>query len=159
MRIIIEGADGTGKSTIAKQLADEFDLGLMHLTNKDPRDLNFYYQLLRKNNVIYDRNFLAEMVYPSYFGRPPQLKEHELDYLIAQAKDLGINILILTADNETLTERLNQKNEYACVKENIEEINSEFLKYAGKYGLPVINTSKQSIEETLMEAKKCTRLQ
>lgn len=159
MRIIIEGADGTGKTTLAKQLADEFDLGLMHISNKDPNDLDFYYQLLRKDDVVYDRNLIGEMIYPKIFNRPGKLKEYELDYLMAKADDLGFKIFVLTAHDETLLNRLNRKEEFNCVKDNISAINGDFLKYAGKYNLPVINTSKYGMDETFKEVKNCiTRL-
>lgn len=151
MRIIIEGADGTGKTTLAEQLANEFGLGLMHISNKDPNDLDFYYQLLRKDDVVYDRNLIGEMIYPKIFNRPGKLKEYELDYLMAKAEDLGFKIFVLTADDETLIKRLSQKEEFNCVKDNISRINEDFLKYAGKYNLPVINTSKLGIERTMNE--------
>lgn len=152
MRIIIEGCDGTGKTTLVDSLVKEFNLGKIHISNKDPNDLDFYYQFLRKDDVIFDRNLIGEMIYPKIFNRPQKLKEYELDYLIAKAKELGIYIIILTAAIDTINFRLKQ-NEFSVVKKNIEYINNEFLKYAGKYNIPVINTSKYGINDTLEEAK------
>lgn len=152
MRIIIEGCDGTGKTTLVNGLAKEFNLGKIHISNKDPNDLDFYYQFLRKDDVIFDRNLIGEMIYPKIFNRPQKLKEYELDYLIAKAKELDIKIIVLTAAIDTINFRLKQ-DEFSVVRKNIDYINNEFLKYAGKYNIPVINTSKNNIDKTLEEAK------
>lgn len=152
MRIIIEGCDGTGKTTLVDGLAKEFNLGKIHISNKDPNDLDFYYQFLRKDDVIFDRNLIGEMIYPKIFNRPQKLKEYELDYLIAKAKELDIKIIVLTAAIDTINFRLKQ-DEFSVVRKNLDYINNEFLKYAGKYNIPVINTSKYGTDETLEEAK------
>lgn len=152
MRIIIEGCDGTGKTTLVNGLAKEFNLGKIHISNKDPNDLDFYYQFLRKDDVIFDRNLIGEMIYPNIFNRPQKLKEYELDYLMAKAKELNIHIIILTAAIDTINFRLKQ-DEFSVVRKNLDFIDNEFLKYAGKYNIPVINTSKHGIDETLEEAK------
>ncbi len=152
MRIIIEGCDGTGKTTLVDGLAKEYNLGKIHISNKDPNDLDFYYQFLRKDDVIFDRNLIGEMIYPKIFNRPQKLKEYELDYLMAKAKELDIKIIVLTAAIDTINFRLKQ-DEFSVVRKNIKTINDQFLKYAGKYNIPVINTSKNNINETLEEAK------
>ena len=92
------------------------------------------------------------MIYPKIFNRPQKLKEYELDYLIAKAKELNIKIIVLTAAIDTINFRLKQ-DEFSVVRKNIKIINDQFLKYAGKYNIPVINTSKNNIDETLEEAK------
>lgn len=138
MRIIIEGADGVGKSTIAKKIAEKFNLSLVHFTNKDPRDLDFYYQSLRKNNVVYDRNFLSEMIYPKIFNRPEKLKEYEFQYLLEKAKELDIKIIIINNYDFEL------KNfEESVIKNNIELIKGDYLTLAGKYNLPVVKKEEE----------------
>lgn len=138
MRIIIEGADGVGKSTIAKKIAEKFNLSLVHCTNKDPRDLNFYYQSLRKDNVIYDRSFLSEMIYPKIFNRPQKLKEYEFQYLLEKAKDLNIKILIINNYDFKL------KNfEDEVIKNNINLIKDDYLKLAGKYNIPIVKNEEE----------------
>lgn len=138
MRIIIEGADGVGKSTIAKKIAEKFNLSLVHFTNKDPRDLNFYYQSLRKNNVVYDRSFLSEMIYPKIFNRPGKLKEYEFQYLLEKAKELDIKIIIINNYDFEL-----KKFEENVIKNNIESIKNDYLTLAGKYNLPVIKNEEE----------------
>ena len=153
MRIIIEGADGVGKTTLVNKLAEQYNLGVIHCHSKDPNDLDFYYQLLRKNDVIYDRHLIGEMIYPKIFGRPQKLKDYELEYLLAKCDDLGVIIIILTAEMDDIKKRLSKKDEFKCVLSNIEDINDNFLKLAGKYNIPVINTSDYSIEEVFNKAR------
>lgn len=143
MKIIIEGADGVGKSTIVRFLADRFNLDKVHFTNSDPRDLDFYSNTLRKNNVIFDRHFLSELIYPKYYNRPPQLLPYESEYLFDYAKNENVLIIILTADEFKF-----HSEEEPSIMENIEEINNYYLRLAGKYNLPTVNVSSgNAIEE------------
>lgn len=48
MKIILEGADGTGKTTLAKILAERYGLDICHCTQDDPNDFIFYQQSIRK---------------------------------------------------------------------------------------------------------------
>lgn len=138
MRIIIEGADGVGKTTIAEKIAEKFNLSLVHFTNKDPRDLNFYYQSLRKNNVVYDRSFLSEMIYPKIFNRPQKLKKYEFEYLLEKAKELEIKIIILNNDNYGLKD-----SEDKVIKNNINKIKDDYLKLGGKYSIPIVKNEEE----------------
>lgn len=145
MKIIIEGSDGTGKTTLSKFLAKELDLQFLKLNNNDPRDLNFYSELLRKDDIVYDRQFISEFIYPKYFNRPQKLKEYEFEYLIKKSKDLDVIIIILTNDLKTIKSRL-KNNEYPFITKNIENINDDYMKIAGKYELKVFNNkSKEEI--------------
>ena len=38
MKIILEGCDGTGKTTLAKLLAEKYGLDICHCTAEDPKD-------------------------------------------------------------------------------------------------------------------------
>lgn len=138
MRVIIEGADGVGKSTFAKKVADKYNLSLVHFTNNDPRDLNFYYQSLRKNNFIYDRHFLSEMIYPKIFNRPQQLKEYEFKYLLEKSKELDTKIIIVNNYDFEL-----KKFEENVIKKNINLIKDDYLKLAGEYNIPVIKNEEE----------------
>ena len=75
MKIIIEGADGTGKTTLAKILADKYGLEICHCTQHDPADFYFYRETLRKENVIWDRHTIGELIYPLIFDRKAKITD------------------------------------------------------------------------------------
>ena len=111
--IILEGPDCSGKSTLAKKIAEHYnndtEYNIVHNTGHDPNDYDFYYQLMRKTNVIYDRLFIGETIYPKIFNRAQKLNVEEFDRLVSVAKNLHIPIIVVVPSNEILITRL--KNE------------------------------------------------
>lgn len=148
-RFIIEGCDGTGKSTLAKKLVEKYGVEYVHCGTEDPSDYAFYSQTLRKSNVVWDRHFIGEMVYPRFFNRKPQIGKYRFEKLLEQAKKLGFVILILTAKQEILDAH-NENDMYETVRKNYTKINKKFVKIANKYNIPLVNVFELTDEE-LME--------
>ena len=136
--IIIEGCDCSGKTTLAKNIKKYLEelgadnISTMHCTSKDPKDVDYYYQLMRSKNTIFDRHFLGEMIYPDVFKRLPELTEYEYDTLMDRAKLLGVKIIVMCPPNEILRERLRNErpNEEPEVISSVEMINNSFTKLA-----------------------------
>ena len=149
MKIIIEGVDGAGKTTLAKILANKYGLDICHCTQQDAADRDFYRQTLRKENVVWDRHTLGELIYPRVFGRKPQIGVEDARILMHMAKKEGVKVLVLTADMPTLLERLNSRQvpENQLIMKNLSYIDSEFRFYAEQYHVPVIDTSKMTLQE------------
>lgn len=61
MNIVIEGCDGTGKSTLAKFLAERF--GLFYWHESAPRSFAEYENMLRSGGVVFDRFCFGQFVY------------------------------------------------------------------------------------------------
>lgn len=101
MKIIIEGCDGTGKTTLAKKLARKYGLDIVHMTGKDPKDFEFYKQSLRKTNVIYDRNFISEPIYAKVFNRKQALTKKQIEKLYKVCKKENVYIIMVDFDNIT----------------------------------------------------------
>jgi len=146
--IIIEGADLCGKSTLVKKLSNKYNLDIVHCTSHDPKDLTFYKQLARKTNVVFDRHFIGEQIYPNIYKRISEMSLSEAVDLNKWLKDHDVKTLVLTADNDELLRRLSIRGEEVqSVRDNLSKINASFVKYANQFNVPVVDTSKVDFED------------
>ena len=148
MKIILEGADGTGKTTLAKILANKYGLDIAHCTQRDAADYNFQRQTLRKEDIIWDRHVLSELIYPKVFGRAPQIGIEDARLIVHYAKQEDVKIFVLTCDNDTIRDRLYERGgEHPLILKNIGDINHQFVFYAKEFHVPIIDTSRMTLSE------------
>jgi thymidylate kinase len=148
MKIIIEGADGTGKTTLCKKLAEKYKLEYRHVTQKDPNTFDFYSKTMENNNVIYDRHLVGEMIYPNVFKRKANFKQKEFSKLLKIAKKEKVVIIILYASFHTIYKRLTERgNELSLIIDQINHINNEFVRLAHTYNIHLINTLETPFEK------------
>jgi len=146
--IVIEGCDLCGKSTLVKRLSEKYNLDIMHCTSHDPKDYTFYFNLLRKKNVVYDREWIGELIYPEIYMRISQLSIPEANNLMKFSNENNVKTLVLTCENEELQKRLSIRGEEVeSVKENLSKINDSFVKYANQFNIPLVDTSKVDFED------------
>lgn len=107
MNIIIEGYDGTGKSTLAKKLAKK--LGLKYQHQSEPKTYLEYIKDLSKDNTIFDRFFLGQFVYNTEDER--KLTLDELKKLVKEINSNTIFIYVNT-DPQTVFNRLLKRGEF-----------------------------------------------
>lgn len=148
MKIILEGTDGTGKTTLAKLLADKYKLDICHCTQSDPADFEFYKQTARKDNVVWDRHTIGELIYPEVFGRRAQISPEDARLIVAYAREAGAKLFVLTSDMEEIKRRLTARGtEDQRVLDKLEWIDARFKWFAEMYDIPVIDTSKMTFAE------------
>ena len=148
MRIILEGIDGAGKTTLARILADKYKLDICHCTQYDPTDYDFYRQSVRKNNIIWDRHTIGELIYPKVFNRNWTLGPEDARLVLHYAKELDTKIFVLSEDLEIIRKRLAERGgEDERILKNLDWIHSEFLFYADRFYIPVISTSNMTLDE------------
>ena len=148
MRIILDGVDGAGKTTLAKILAYKYGLDICHCTQHDGKDYAFYRQTVRKDSVVWDRHSIGELIYPHVFNRQMELSPEDARLIMDYAKEAGTKIFILTCDHEVLKKRLLVRGtEDDRIIENCEYIDSMFKHYAKLFYLPIIDTRELTLSQ------------
>lgn len=127
MLIILEGADGAGKSTIAKRLARILNARIIHCTKDTPNDLAYFRSILyasEEQHIIADRFCYGQFVYQSEEER--KLTQDELYRLEADMLNMGAKVIYVTASEKTIEARLNKRNEIPMypVKELLERFDT-----------------------------------
>ena len=127
MLIILEGADGAGKSTIAKRLARILNARIIHCTKDTPNDLAYFRSILyasEERHIIADRFCYGQFVYQSEEER--KLTQDELYRLEADMLNMGAKVVYVTASEKTIETRLNKRNEIPMypVKELLERFDT-----------------------------------
>jgi thymidylate kinase len=149
MKIILEGADGAGKTTLAHILAEKYGLDVCHCTQHDAADYDFYKQTLRKDNVVWDRHTIGELIYPFVFNRAPQITPEDARLVMIYASKEHVKTFVLTADIDVLFTRLRarEKPEDDRIVNSLNFIDEKFRFYAEMFDIPVIDTSKMTLSE------------
>jgi len=146
-KIIIEGCDGTGKTTLAKKLIRKYGIrSYVHINKDDANDYLFYLASLGKTDVIYDRHFIGEMIYPKVFGREGNLQYSDFARLLYAAREAGYKIIILHSRFDVLKSRI-KIDEHSEVANQLEEINEQFFEIGKKWKIPMFDTSKCLFDE------------
>lgn len=92
MLIVLEGCDGSGKTTLAKMLATLFDASIVHCTTKTPNDYEYFRRIIESSktkNIIADRFCYGQFVYQTEEERKldlPMLYKLEASMLSVNAK-------------------------------------------------------------------------
>lgn len=117
MIIIIEGADGSGKTTLANQLSKQTKYPIIHMSNPKTElekvtMMGLYVQQLRTGkNFIFDRCWYSEMAYGPVFRDKsyityPQM--YELERMLCKA---GAMIIYCTGPKAALWMRCQRRGE------------------------------------------------
>ena len=120
MNIVIEGCDGTGKSTIAKHLCERF--GLQYWHESHPRNFEEYRHMLEYGGFVFDRFCFGQFVYNTEAERKMSLEE--LKVLLQEVFPATNTILLyVDAHTDTIIQRLLKRGE------GTQEIIPEMTKY------------------------------
>ena len=145
MRLVVDGCDGVGKTTIAKMLCSNYGLDYAHCTNRDPTDWNFYSNIIRKDDILWDRHCVSELVYPRFFGREQLMSFQQVELLVAGS---GAKFIIFSCPDDVLYDRLMRRGEeHVEVLDNFISINRMFCELGDRLGIPVVDTSSTGIDE------------
>ena len=113
MLIVLEGCDGSGKTTIANNLkAIMPNAEIIHCTTETPNDFEFFKHIIlasHKRDIIADRFCYGQFVYQSPEER--KLTPEELLGLEIGMIEAGAKVIHVTAPTTTIAKRLSWRSE------------------------------------------------
>ena len=113
MITIIEGVDGTGKTTFAKKLAEEKAATYLHADKPTKKAWwQEYLDPITSQNMVLDRWHLGELVWPKIYGRQSLFDEESFDLCNWTLSKIGTRLIVLTrSDDDIANELLNRGEE------------------------------------------------
>lgn len=140
MNIVIEGCDGTGKSTLAMHLCER--LGLVYCHESMPRTYDEYVAMLSYGGVVFDRFCLGQFIY----NRPEERKmtEEELRKLMKEVFPATKTLFIyVDCKTEEIFKRMlargeAQQKDFLEAEKWIKNIRGTYKGYLNNIGVPYI---------------------
>jgi broad-specificity NMP kinase len=152
MRVMIDGCDGTGKTSVCEKLANMLGCNIVRLTHGGDRNFKAYSEAIIPDNMVHDRTFLSEIIYPKYFGRAPRLMNCSIPALYSLLEQYEAKVFILTADNNEIRKRLIKRgDEFISNLEHVKGINHDYVQTALMNEYTVIDTTNKSIDDVVKE--------
>ena len=158
--IIIEGLDGTGKTTLANDLLNKnYILINNNLTSESHYDK--YVNIIKTSDInsVSDRSFISEMVYGKILSGTTKLSEEEFINLVKLYSEYETKIIYLYASKKILLER--RKDDFKDSKvifHLYQELMDEFerrLDYISAYiDVFSINTGEKNCKQALAKIIK-----
>lgn len=123
MNIIIEGTDGTGKSTLAKYLQENFNLKYHHSSSETDNNFDYHFELLDSNDdVVLDRFQLGEIIYPLFTPNRESKITLSQAVMLSRMEDT-LTIILYASDTSVLKERIHERGEtYSPLYDTINEL-------------------------------------
>lgn len=124
MLIILEGLDRVGKTTVAEHFVNKLRYDCRHFTAPSPRKTSneYFAEMLSviassaEKNVVYDRSWYGELLWPLVFNRPVLLTDTDCTSLLQMAKRIhgtnGVKCIYMHDPNEdSHIKRMQENNE------------------------------------------------
>lgn len=145
MIIILEGPDGSGKTTLANKIKDQTGYTLLHRshsTDANAKSLfDEYAQVLKSGkNCIMDRSWYSEMVYGPVMRKVSAISYPQMYELEKLAAKYGAIVIHCTAPESVLWKRcLRRGEDYVTKRETFHDICTGFdqLMHAVPHLIPI----------------------
>lgn len=127
MLYVLEGCDGSGKTTIANHLKNILpNAEIIHCTRETPNDMDFFLNIIaasKTRDIIADRFCYGQFVYQDESER--NLSENDLLYLESEMIAHGVKVIHVAAPVDEIEDRLTFRGEKASMP--VEEICDRYL--------------------------------
>ena len=146
--IIIEGIDGTGKSTVSSYLRD-MGYVIHHLQKKEKNEEGFI-NLLKQDNdhFVLDRAFMTEVVYGPVLRNGSRINNEQLNSLIDLYSSKKVKIIYLKAlKKDLLLRRKDDKEDYEMLIKHYEQLSNLYDN--------VVDLVSKKIETHIIDTSKC----
>ena len=159
--IMLDGVDGAGKSTFALDLKDAWNgpAQIIHKTQFTGSPVDEYELSLKKyvpgagNLLILDRWFLSEIIYGRIMRGSSKLAT-KLDafHIMKVLNSRGSANVVMTAPQEVLAYRLDQRGEDYLPPSKIHEVNKAFVGWAKEYDWTVVRSTLTGLPDNAVES-------
>ena len=129
MLYILEGCDGTGKTTLANKLKRLLDAEIIHCTAMTPNDMEFFISIAKAaadKNIIADRFCYGQFIYQQEEERRLQSRTRDsiasLGLLEARMLEYGVKAIYVYASPDEIKERLSIRDETIINGLSVEEV-------------------------------------
>lgn len=133
MIIIIEGSDGSGKTTLAQQLSRQTGFPIVHQSYPKTEEekkcmVGMYIQAIKENkNAIFDRCWYSEMVYGPILRDRSAISYIDMYKLEEQVAKVGGMIIHCTGPESALWMRCTKRGEdYVTSRDDFKAIHKGF---------------------------------
>lgn len=134
-KIIIEGVDGVGKTTLAKKIKG---LGYKHYHfehNKNTNDLYSFYKLFflenKNTRLVLDRSYISEYVYGNALRGASRISKEQIIKLTEMAGNP--KIIIITDEKEQILSREISESDRSLLSEKYELLTTGYLDFASDF--------------------------
>ena len=151
MLIVVEGCDGVGKTTLVNLLSTALDATVIHCSTETPNNWKYFRQWIEESwyeNIIADRFFWGQFVYQNPEGE--HINKDQLHQLEGQLTDNGGKIIWVTAPNEVIQKRLENRGETLINGLTIEQVQQRFHNLVRASYAPVYKYDTESLTITRM---------
>ena len=158
MNIILEGPDASGKTLYAQKIV-EYGYNYQKCSpgshaKESFFDKDYFEKCLEKDNMVFDRFFISELIFSSLYNRKSAITFSEVNKMISKNLDNIKLIILYASDLETLKSRLIERGETDYLEE-IDEQNKLFVQFAYVFAayesnnIILIDVSKYNKEEDI----------
>ena len=152
-RLMLDGCDGVGKSTLAEYIAHNNNADVLHMTAHSISTVESYKDRLNISiPIIFDRCFLSEVVYSRIFNRPTEFDDDHTREILSLAKEKGYKIVILDCSLDEILRRVAiRNNESEDLIRKFSELKNKYLEVAKLFDIPVVSVDNKTTEEIANE--------